>query len=551
MPRLSTDTRWLLALGLLALLCVTATCLVGRRRDFIGSPDQAAYAIQADSLLAGRGLTIGYVQHFYRRYAGISHPEDHYAPGMGALLAGTFRLFGRSEYTAILPSILLACLALPCLCYLLARQLTAPPAWAFACAVTVMWAHPIREHAFYALADLPFAVCVTGALALVLAGRIPALAGAGACLAAAGYLKPAALLFLPICLLILLLLHRPDWRRSLRAFLWLAGCFLLLFAPWLARNWRLFHDPLYSVNTHIAAGIDYDREFWDTQFTRVWWANPALPPPTPGSLIHRYPLGHLLSTLLFRLQRALFVVSGWASFCIFLSLLTLCGLLFQPVRRLCYRRVDPPAQIGIRRMQAAAALPVFYLLFLCLTFSVRARYLLPVIPAGFALAWALASRVGPGAMEDSRTTAKARFVVALAAILAATGIAGFGLVELGRQYAGSIPLQRDDMQVKPPALWAAAHLPRTARVMAFDPWQFCYYARCEVVNVPGDTPDHIQAVVEAYRLQYLFLWESRDNPHAVRRLRAYLALHAREWRPVHPPGESFMLYCRRDSTPSP
>src|SRR5690606_15189390 len=87
---------WPLALLAIGILACVLSVLVARGRDGLSNSDEAAYAEQADAILDGRPLTVGFVRHFHVRHPpDIVHPEDFYPPGNGALLALSWALFGR------------------------------------------------------------------------------------------------------------------------------------------------------------------------------------------------------------------------------------------------------------------------------------------------------------------------------------------------------------------------------------------------------------------------------------------------------------------------
>src|SRR5690606_9135393 len=132
-PAPTRTGRWLLALVLLCLVVFAATVHLARQRQVLDTSDEAGYAEQADALLAGRGLTVGFVQfHHVKGSPDIEHPEDLYPPGMGAVTAVAYRFLGRSEFAAAVPSAILQCLVVPLLAFALALRLGARGAFAFA-----------------------------------------------------------------------------------------------------------------------------------------------------------------------------------------------------------------------------------------------------------------------------------------------------------------------------------------------------------------------------------------------------------------------------------
>lgn len=539
--RFFTTRRWLTALGVLCLLCLSATLWISAHNHDIGEPDCAAYADQADALLAGHGFQVGYIQHYYTRFADIRHPEDHYAPGNGVLLAGAFRLFGRSEFSAAIPSALIACLLLPLLAFILARALSASPPFAFGCAVTVMFTFLLRKHAFYALADLPFTACALAAFIFALRGTGRSLLAAGVMVAATYYLKSTGLILLPIISLVYFLSAvKPDRRVWARlGGMWLL-C-LLFISPWLARNAHLFGNPFFSANQYVAGGIDFDRHFWATQRWKVWWDTPHAAMPSLSHVVKVYGMKRVAIVIVKRLWLAVRIQHVY-------YLLLLVSLMF-----LRKRRDVVVLTAGI----------ICYPIILCLLFGIESRYLLPIIPLMLAIGWLAYERVICGALPffSQRQVWPQQmplFVPAVAVVVLAFICSAPEVERLGLQLTDHLPAiptpRADEQEVKIAAEWANDHLAVDARCMSQSAWQFRYYSQRLVVNQPIDTPAHIDAVVTHYHIDYLLLCDDyynsdlRASAHGVPgAMLDYLQHYSADWQRVHPHGQPFVLYIRRDA----
>jgi len=536
--------RWIAALLVICFLCTAATLRVACHRPYIGWPDEAAYVEQADSLLAGRGFTIGYVQHFFRRYSDIAHPEDHFGPGNGVLLCPGFYLFGRSPFAAVIPSVLCACLLLPLLAYALTRQLGPSPAFAFGCALTVMFDGLIRHHAMQSLADLPFTVCIVAAAVLTLRrGRWLPLA-TGACLAAAYYIKPAALLFVPAIGLAYIIIGTGDRRTTARPLLLFAASFAVLIAPWLVRNWMLFADPLYSANKHIA----FIEEFDSKLRAKVWWADPDQPLPGLAQTLRRYGLGKYIFTLLNRAQNVLFE-SGAKVFGLWMIL----GVLLLSADR---------------QIRALFAILAVFVVGLCLIFHVESRYLLPALPLAHTIAWAFGWRLAEGLPLQSAFSSSwlVRAVatlqralprwktlhlstwVALAACLLITGnniiVLAAATIDPGRPFRHTL----DTFPAMKAARWASQHLPVDAHIMTCPAVRFRYYSQRKVVAIPSDTPDKIAAVVAAYDVQYIVLCAGEVGLR-IDCLQRYLNHYKDDWKVLEESEEGYTFYVRQGAIP--
>jgi len=164
--------RFFLCLIVLCVSVAVGSIYIALDRDILDTSDEAGYSAQADSLMAGDGLTIGFIQFHHKQVgAGIEHPEDLYPPGTGALQAVAYTLLGKSEFAAVVPSILLQCLVLPFLAFFLARRLGAAGAFAFACGMAVLFDVVLREAAFQGLSDLPFSTFMLAAALMALRSR--------------------------------------------------------------------------------------------------------------------------------------------------------------------------------------------------------------------------------------------------------------------------------------------------------------------------------------------------------------------------------------------
>lgn len=537
-PRQPRDAPFvwaLLGVGL-ALLALTLWC--DRSRPFVGSPDQAAYVHQAERLLDGHGCSIAYVQHFYRRYPQVEHPEDHYGVGQGVLVALSFLLAGRSDWAATLPSAVLGALALPLLVYAAARACGAAPWWALGAGLTAMLGREVLQHERMALCDLQFAALAVAAwVAAVRAGRsrchwawrvLP-----GAALAVAYYLKPAALLLLPGLALAAWLAEEDSSRRErVVGLAWLMGTFLALVSPWLVRNAVDFGSPLYSANQYIGPATDYTRDFQVEHFRKVWWVS-VEQPWGYGDLLGRFGATAVRQVVTDRLREALWSDCRWA----YTLALLLCPLL-------CGRR---------RTGALLLAYAGLYALALCALFTVHTRYvmLLPAlgVVAGAAALSGLAERcpvVGAGPAGGRVRLALAALPVAIALAISLPGLR-YTRTDLARHWAdGSANAIRPSERLsREAAEWARVALASDGPVMTGDCWTFARYAGLPVVNIPLDRPEAIEAVVEHYGVRLLLLTDGGTYGWADGFADDYLADYGGLWETVAPTPPGVRLYRRR------
>jgi len=565
-PTSTTGER--ICLTVLAAACLAALAVVAvanRCKPFIGTPDEAAYAHQADRLLAGDGFTVSYVQHFFRASDDIEHAEDHYGVGNGVLIAAAFGVLGRSEWTATVPTLALGLLALPLLTYAAARRCGAGPWPAVGAGLFVLLCRPLLGLAHYALVDSQFTACAVAAW-VIAAGleptgrhRATAPVAAGALLGLAYYLKPAAFLLVPgLVATVLLGGERSPARKRLWGIAALLCAFGLVIAPWLVRNAVVFGDPLYSANQYIGPGEDYRADWVRSDFRRVWWAHEREPLVTTPRLVATYGWSRAADVALGRLSRGVggdarnpFIVLGAS-----IALLWRC-----------------------RRLLSLGALVGSYTLLLGLLFPVHDRYLILVWPAAAAAGAAVVGAAIPALSHlhlgnglkpivsgaagwrpwrtHSSRLAGAMHRAPTAPLRRGRGAGGEGLraalsaaIPIGLALALSLPglrllrsevryhlsdgdaigISADEIATRRAAEWLGAALPVEARVMVQDCWRTVYYAPQPVVNIPTDGPREVAAVIDRYRLDYIMLVPGGTYSRMIPYARAYLSEYPAEWR---------------------
>jgi hypothetical protein len=488
------------AVLLAGLVVLGARCWALRHRAFIGSPDEAAYAHQADMILAGHGLRVNYIQHFFRRYDGLPHPADHYGPGYGVLLAPIADAMpSPPEWAAVLPALAAGSLILPLLTLLAAGRVGAGPSWAAAAGFFVLLAPLPQQLSGRVLADMPF-TCLLLAAWLVASGSRPAPTWrglwTGVLMGAAYLLKPAALLHVP-GVLIALWLGTADGEGDAERRpgpLPLVACAValtLVAAPWMARNAALFGDPLHSANKHIAAGQDYREDWVEHGLRRVWWARDT-GPPTLDEIPFRYGIARVGDVWGERLVRA---VAGPEVRWLTLALL---------VGAVCLRRREGWSLATFHLSQA---------LLLAMVFPVWSRYLLLLWPAAAAVAAGAATLGVQGLVQRAPPdlNAGARILGILAGIALGATLAAPGPGMLVRSVSEDGPSGSADrihpvqQATKRAARWCATGLPEGSTVMTQDCWRMAYYSKLPTVNLPSDAAWAIDEVVREYGVTHVVL----------------------------------------------
>lgn len=545
-PAAGGGGRWLLFLLLFGLINLAAQLWILKDRDGLATSDEAAYIEQADSLLRDGTLSVGFVRHYHVQYdAGILHPEDFYPPGNGILLALSFRLLGRSEFAAAVPSAILASLILPLLAFLIGRRLRLRPPFAFACGLTVLFEPDVQRLAMQGLADLPFVAFFLLAVLFVLPGRgwwSPLLAGAS--LALSFYFKPTALLFAPGLALVYWISERRPLKSLLLGWVSMGVAFLLVASPWLVRNQQLFGDPMYSGNKHLSASAN-DPDFEYDDIRKVYWADPDFDLPTLSGSVERFGWRPVITRFLLHLYEA-FISKGGAIFGFWFLL----GALFL---------------LGNRRVLSVLALLLFFVLALSAVFAVETRYLLPCVPLTLAIGWGFADRV-VAALDPGRLSAGSILVpigavwrrlpligragpascAALLLVLVWVTPAALGVTQKLLLGHGSFAPGGDDV-IRKAGLWVRDNLPADVRVMHQQALRFRFYAGRLTVETPFDEPDPFHAVVEHHDIRAIvFNDKGSYSGRTSRYLGAYLTKYGEHWEEIETGEAGFVVYRRKN-----
>ncbi len=529
------ERRWFRALLVFCVFATLSTLWIGKDRDHIRNPDEAAYAEQARSLLDRGSLEVGFVRHYHVQYpADVLHPEDFYPPGNGALIAAAWSAFGRSDFASSIPSTLLACLVIPLLAFALTRRLEASAPFAFGCAVVVLFEPEFRFHAHQALADLPLCASVLGALVLAFGPTHRHAVLAGAVLGIGFWFKPTALLFLPGLALVAALADRRPLSQTIVRLAVLGAAMTVVIAPWLARNLAEFADPLYSGNKHLTATAN-DPKFRYPDIRKVYWAIPGYVLPALEGSVGRFGLMPVLKRFLEHIYE-LVAIHGRDAF----------GILFGIAALTSFHR---------RRVAGALLFIAVYGVALSAVFAIYFRYLMPIFPIVTAITWAFGDRLvrrilrSPGEpLIYPAIATPARFAL-LAAALAVIPPASTFVRDFATGKNDFIP--RDERPMHAAADWARAHLPQDARVMTTEALMFHHDSGLLTVNIPWDVPERMDAVVEHHGIGYLVILEQGQfSERSADFLPAYLEAFADRWT-EHPldPDVGYRVLVRRGAAP--
>ncbi|MBN1640044.1 MAG: glycosyltransferase family 39 protein [Anaerolineae bacterium] len=470
----------------LALLVRALTALPMRRPGYM---DAAYYVDGALSLYHGQGFVDPFIWNYLDSPAGIPAPSHLYWMPLSSILAYlSFLAFGPTYRAAQVPFALLSSLLAP-LSYLAAYDLAQDRRQAWGAALLavfsgfymVYWVTP-DNFAPFALAG---ALCLWGLGKARKGGGVGWYVLSGVCAALAHLARADGPLLLLVGVVLCgydVVTHRGRRRGLAWRGLALVGCYLLVMAPWLARNlaatgrllstsgiktlWLTDYDDLYSygesltVQSYLAWGwANIARSKLDALWKNLGQVAFA------GWMIYLAPLG---AVGVWRLRRRAEMTAVW-----------LYGVLLYLTMSLGFTY---PGWRGGMFHSLGALLP--------------AMYAAALVGLDACVAWASARRPHwqPAVARRVFGGAAVAFAIVLSTVLYAGRVGGF---------RGEHPYERV-------AEWMAGRVPRSARVMVNDPPSFYYHARRPCVAIPNGDLETVLQVADRYEVAYLVL--DRNNP---------------------------------------
>lgn len=505
MNRTRRDLAWLFLLSLAVRLAMAA--LISRP----GYMDVAYYAAGAIRLARGGGLTEPFIWNYLSDPAGIPHPGFLYWMPLPSLLAAPFTaLFPGSFFALQIPFVLFSAL-LPLIAYTLACEATGRRRAAWLAGLFAIFSGFFFPYWTLPETFAPFALF--GSLALWLAGNGKRETGSwkmdagrwllvGVLVGLAHLTRPDGILLLFVVTLALLTPPQPRTTHRAPCFiichlpLVVLG-YLLVTAPWFARNLSLIGAPLSPAGT---------RTLWLRTYDDLFCYRCDLS-------LHSY------------------LAWGWGN--ILRSKLWALGVnLERFLAEDCLVFLFPFVLVGLYRLRRCSpfALSLIYLLLIYFLHSLAFTF--PGPRGGFfhASAAALPALFAAGAegLEAAVTWAgrrrrwnlgQAQTVFATAAVVAAVALSAYAAV-------GKLPTWRDADEVYlEVGRWLARQGAEETTVMVANPPGFWYYTRRPAVVVPnGDVRDLLEAA-ERYHVEYLLL--DRNCPVSLAALYAGEESHTR------------------------
>jgi len=487
----------------LVFLCVLTGILLGvvaYPRQEIGSADMAGYAEIGQSIIEGRPFRVGFVQHYFLKHPHPVHPVDHYTPLKGILMVPFFYLMGVTPFATNLPSLIIGSLLFPILIFGICRRLRLTPAACFVGGVAILWNPFTINHATESLADIDqafFGACALFVLLGKTSWRKPVFAGIWTALA---FLTKTSGLFLIPGFMLFFLVERDgtSFRWLKHTALFLLFIFLVC-SPWLLRNQKIYGDPLYSANKHIAALTDYCGMFemvgpavafyWDKE-------KPAL-----TDIPDRYGF-----------RRVAEVIGG--RFLATLKYFPFLGSI-----------LIAPFLLRERRIWIISAGALFFALISFITFAVHERYLLILFPAGIALTMALLDYLGKtlgafftGAMGMSAGTERWRFhrPEKVSAILVFITLLFFipNFAESTETIIAKYGYFRSRPQSYAYLLskWIEEHTPPDAVIMSMSAIEIRFYTGRRTLSPTSSGPEAFERIISHYGADYFAMPPTSPKP---------------------------------------
>ncbi len=461
-----------------------------------GYMDPCYYVDGALSLYNGLGFNDPFLWNYLDDPAGIPHPSHLYWMPLSSLVIWPFfKLFGVTYRSAQIPFILLSSLW-PTLAYLAARDVADNRRHAWLAATFALFSGFYMPYWVTTDNFAPFALL--GGLSLWAVGRglrddRPtwfAVAGVAAGLAhltrADGWLLLPGIGIAALWQRTFAAPHRRPFSAWIRPvalrYTLLILCYLLVLAPWFARNVAAVGAPLPTAGGKTAWLTDYDdlysygKPLTLSSYLAWGWDN---------------IIRSKLKGLWLNLQTTLFV--GWMIF------------------------LAPFGVIGVWRLRHRTDFMAawWYGLLLYLTMSLVFTFpgwrggmfhslsaLLPFLYAASvegldAFVYWMARRRRTWRVRQAQMVFGVAFVI-MAATLS------------GAIYLRGLPRFRGEHIYRQVGKWMDEHVSRPARVMVNDPPSFYYHARRECVVIPNAGLDVALAVMERYGVEYLAL--DQNNP---------------------------------------
>jgi 4-amino-4-deoxy-L-arabinose transferase-like glycosyltransferase len=286
------SSKWVILLILILAGIVWYGFYATHTKGVAGSDDRE-YASIARNIAEGKGIVRNFIYpidiHFFSKWP---VPELHHPPGFPVLMAGFFKLFGISEFAALLPSYLSYFLLIPLLFFFVKKYLDVKTA-ALA-AILLIFNKDILDLSLVALTEIIYTfVLFLFFVLLVNAKTLRAIFVAGLLLGMSQLIRKSFYPFLPPLFIYFYLYHREfRWKKMALFSLGL----LLPILPSLTRSFFETGSPFFSYNQFVL--MSYSEKYPEM----VIWRDIEAPSlfeflkQEPGQFLSKY-LSHFMNLI--------------------------------------------------------------------------------------------------------------------------------------------------------------------------------------------------------------------------------------------------------------
>ena len=266
------------------------------RNTNIGGGTTSYYVNIAENLLKGNGFKLDFVDEFYVKFRSVTHPDEWGLPMMGILTAPFVYFLGKTDLAIKLPSIFIGTILLPIVVFYLGKEFFDRKI-GFLAAFSVLFFPPTFNLSFTGQRDIVFSFFLLAAIYFFYRGlKDDARKNfyiMGAFLGLTYYVRHTVIIIIPAIILIYYLIKRKiDLNISIGIF-----SAILIMLPWLARNYLIFGDPLFTPHKYaswiVASFANYDpigySVFWDVEKPSLHWLR-SLNLPIPFYLFALYKI---------------------------------------------------------------------------------------------------------------------------------------------------------------------------------------------------------------------------------------------------------------------
>ncbi len=338
--------KYLFIIIIIAILAFLVQVYFVSQIKFIGSSDPAIFSNVAENVIKGKGFVMDIINEYFIKFPTVTHPEEWGFPGVSLILIPFILLFGKTAFAIKLPSMIAGVILFPILTYYLGKEFFNKRI-GFLAAISTMFYPMMFSVNIGGERDTLFALFAVAGIYFFYKGlkkdeikvELPNVSLfinffkgnkyfllMGAFLGYAYLIRQVALVIFPVLIIIYYLINKKISKN----FLYGIGIGALVMAPWLIRNYLVFGNPLFTVNTYVGWLVGY-APYSQPALFQIYWESPK---PSLSSLAGILGPGNLLVVYANKVFTNL--VGQFTGF-IVLNILTFVGIVFSSSRNITKR----------------------------------------------------------------------------------------------------------------------------------------------------------------------------------------------------------------------